>query len=328
MKIKKLTLASLALASILTLTACGEKKEEQSVVTPEQSPTETTEETETTLRFGVMGSLDTVPLVIAAQNGYFEEEGVNLDLQIFSAAKDRDAALQAGELDGVLCDEVAISIYQNSDINMQITGTTNGVYTLVAAKDSGITSLADLAGKKMAISENTMMDYLADYIAIENGMSANDIEKVAIPAMPARLEALNNNRVDAAILPTPFNDTAIADGGVEIEKLYNKDIMISVTAFLQEVIEQNPEAVQGFYRAYNKAIDFINSTDMSEYEDIIITTVGYAEEMRGKIVLPEFQHNYLPNEENVQRVFDWSKDKGLLTKDIQASDVINNIAFE
>ena len=30
--------------------------------------------------------------------------------------------------------------------------------------------------------------------------------------MPARLEALRNNQIDAAILPAPFNDTAIADG--------------------------------------------------------------------------------------------------------------------
>lgn len=328
MKIKKLTLASLAVASILTLTACGEKREQQPAVTPEQTPTETIEVTETTLRFGVMSSIDVVPLIIAQEQGYFEEEGINLDLQIFAAAKDRDAALQAGELDGVLCDEVAISIYQNSDINMQITGTTNGSWTLVASPESGITSLADLKGKSMAISENTMIDYLSDYLAISNGMSTEDIEKVAIPPMPARLEALQNNQVNAAILPTPFNDTAIANGGVEIAKIYNEDIMISVTAFLQEIIDESPEAVQGFYTAYNKAIDYINNTDISEFEEIIISAANYSDEMRGNIVLPEYLYNYLPKEENVQQVLDWSKDKGLLTKDIQASDVINNIAFE
>ena len=41
-------------------------------------------------------------------------------------------------------------------------------------------------------------------------INRDDIEKVAIPAMPARLEALRNNQVDAAILPAPFNETAIA----------------------------------------------------------------------------------------------------------------------
>ena len=315
MKLKKII--TLAMATVMTaaMVACGSEKQE-------------IKSEKTTLRVGVMGSIDAVPLVIAQQNGYFEEEGIDLDLQIFKAAKDRDAALQAGQLDGVLCDETAISIYQNSGIDMKITGTTNGSWTLVAGKDSGITSLSDLKGKKVGISKNTMIEYLADDIALSNGLEVSDIEKVAIPAMPARLEALKNNQIDAAILPAPFNDTAVADGGVEITKIYNKDIMISVTAFLQEVIDKDANAIKGFYNAYNKAIEFINSNDISEYEDIIISTVGYSEDMRGNIVLPEFKTNYLPAEENVQNVLDWSKEKGLLTKDITAKDVMSDVGIK
>lgn len=315
MKLKKIIALAMTAVMTASMVACGNKKEEVQ-----------TEKTKLTV--GVMGSIDAVPLVIAEQNGYFEEEGVDLDLQIFKAANDRDAALQAGELDGVLCDETAISIYQNSGIDMKITGTTNGSWTLVAGKDSGITSLSDLKGKKVGISKNTMIEYLADDIALSNGLEVSDIEKVAIPAMPARLEALKNNQIDAAILPAPFNDTAVADGGVEITKIYNKDIMISVTAFLQEVIDKDANAIKGFYNAYNKAIEFINSNDISEYEDIIISTVGYSEDMRGNIVLPEFKTNYLPAEENVQNVLDWSKEKGLLTKDIKAKDVMSDVGIK
>ena len=172
-----------------------------------------------------------------------------------------------------------------------------------------------------------MMDYLADYIVTSKGMSAKDIEKVAIPAMPARLEALRNKQIDAAILPAPFNDTAVKDGGTEIVKLYNKDIMISATAFLQDVISENPDAIKGFYKAYDKAIDYINNNDIKEYEDTIIKTVGYSEDMRGNISLPDIKRNYLPKEENVQRVFDWSKENGIITKDLNAKDIISNVGI-
>ncbi|MBU3130892.1 ABC transporter substrate-binding protein [Clostridium gasigenes] len=316
MKIKKIIAATMVLAMATTMVACGNKKEE----TAEKGA-------KTTLRVGVMGSIDAVPLVIAKENGYFEELGIDLDLQIFKAAKDRDAALQAEQLDGVLCDEVAISIYQNSGIDMKITGTTNGSWTLVAGKDSEINSIDDLVGKKVGISERTMIDYLADNIANENGIDASSIEKVAVPAMPARLEALKNNQIDAAILPAPFNDTAIADGGREITKIYNKDIMISTTAFLQEIITKNPKDIKNFYKAYDKAIDYINNNDISKYEDIIISTVGYSEDMRGNIELPEFKNNYLPSEEKVQTVLDWSKAKGIITKELKAKDVISDIAI-
>lgn len=34
-----------------------------------------------------MSSIDVVPLIIAQDQGYFTEEGIDLDLQVFAAAK-------------------------------------------------------------------------------------------------------------------------------------------------------------------------------------------------------------------------------------------------
>lgn len=309
MKIKKLLATFMALTMVGTMAGCAK--------------TETEEVKETKkLSFGAMSSIDIVPIVIAQEKGYFAEEGLELDFQTFTAAKDRDAALQAGELDGVIADEIGISIYQNSGIDMKITGQTNGAWTLVVGKDSGIESLKDLKGKKMAISENTMIDYLSDYIAEENGLNSSDIEKVAIPAMPARLEALRNKQVDAAILPAPFNDIAIADGGKGLATIDNADIMISAIGFLQDQIDNNEDAIKAFFAGYNKAVEYMKNTDIKEYEDIVISTVGYSEDAKGNIVLPELNTNYLPDVDKVQAVFDWSKNNGIISEDLKAEDVI------
>lgn len=311
MKFKKLLTTFMALAMVGTMAGCT------------KTQTEEVKETKK-LSFGAMGSIDIVPIVIAKEKGYFEEEGLELDFQLFTAAKDRDAALQAGELDGVIADEIAISIYQNSGIDMKITGATNGAWTLVVGKDSGIENLEDLKGKKMAISENTMIDYLSDYIAEENGVNSSEIEKIAIPAMPARLEALRNKQVDAAILPAPFNDTAVADGGKGLATIDNADIMISAIGFLQDQIDNNEEAIKAFFTGYNKAVEYMKNTDLKEYEDIVIKTVGYSEDTKGNIILPELNTNYLPDAEKVQAVFNWSKNNGIISKDLKAEDVIIN----
>ncbi|MDY6228276.1 MAG: MetQ/NlpA family ABC transporter substrate-binding protein [Clostridium sp.] len=311
MKFKKLLTTFMALAMVGTMAGCT------------KTQTEEVKETKK-LSFGAMGSIDIVPIVIAKEKGYFEEEGLELDFQLFTAAKDRDAALQAGELDGVIADEIAISIYQNSGIDMKITGATNGAWTLVVGKDSGIENLEDLKGKKMAISENTMIDYLSDYIAEENGVNSSEIEKIAIPAMPARLEALRNKQVDAAILPAPFNDTAVADGGKGLADIDNADIMISAIGFLQDQIDNNEEAIKAFFTGYNKAVEYMKNTDLKEYEDIVIKTVGYSEDTKGNIILPELNTNYLPDAEKVQAVFNWSKNNGIISKDLKAEDVIIN----
>lgn len=311
MKFKKLLTTFMTLAMVGTMAGCAKTK------------TEEVKETKK-LSFGAMSSIDIVPIVIAKEKGYFEEEGLELDFQLFTAAKDRDAALQAGELDGVIADEIAISIYQNSGIDMKITGATNGAWTLVVGKDSGIENLEDLKGKKMAISENTMIDYLSDYIAEKNGVNSSEIEKIAIPAMPARLEALRNKQVDAAILPAPFNDTAVADGGKGLTTIDNADIMISAIGFLQDQIDNNEEAIKAFFTGYNKAVEYMKNTDLKEYEDIVIKTVGYSEDTKGNIILPELNTNYLPDTEKVQAVFNWSKNNGIISKDLKAEDVIIN----
>jgi NitT/TauT family transport system substrate-binding protein len=313
MKAKKLLAALMSVALLGTMAGCANAKKEET-----KNPGKEMKK----LSFGAMGSIDIVPIVIANEKGYFEEEGLKLDFQLFTAAKDRDAALQAGELDGLIADEIAISIYQNSGIDMKITGATNGAWTLVVGKDSGIEKLEDLKNKKMAISQNTMIDYLSDYIAEKNGVNASEIEKVAIPAMPARLEALRNKQVDAAILPAPFNDTAVADGGKGLAEIDNADIMISAIGFLQDEIDNNEEAIKAFFSGYNKAVEYMKNTDIKEYEDTIIKTVGYSEDMKGNLILPELKLNYLPDAEKVQAVFDWSKNKGIISTDLKTEDII------
>ena len=52
------------------------------------------------------------------------------------------------------------------------------------------------------------------------------------------------------------------------------------------------EAIQNLYNAYDEAVQYMNETDISEYEDIVIEKVGYPEDMAGSIELQEFQKEY------------------------------------
>lgn len=293
-----------------------------------QSAPAQTEAATMPLTIGVMGSVDTIPLVIAKEKGYFDKAGVNVNVEVFKAAKDRDAALQAGELDGVLCDEVAIAIYQNAGIDMQITGITDGQFALVAGANKGINQVSDLKDKKIAISENTVIEYTLDKMLQAKGVDPASIEKVAIPPMPTRLEMLNNGEVDAALMPNPFSDAAIKAGGNVIDKVDNTGKYISVTAFKQEAIDTKAKEIKAFYNAYNEAVNYLNTTPISDYEDTIIQVVGYPEEMRGNITLPAYRQNELPKEEEIQEVLDWSHDKGILTKEITPADVVNEVGIK
>lgn len=281
-----------------------------------------------TLSIGVMSAVDMLPIYIADKNGYFLDQGVKVQIEVFKSFKDRDAALQAGELDGIIGDLVAISIYQNAGLDMVVTGLTDGVFSLVAGKDSGLESIHDFDGEKVAISENTVIEYTLDQLLLANGIEASRIEKVVIPPLPTRLEMLNAGEVAASLMPNPFSDAAIAAGATMLLQITSeKDDYISVTAFENKVIKEKPDAIKAFYRAYNQAVDYLNTHDLSDYEDDVIDVVGYPETMKGQTSVPVFKKNTLPSVELVEKVFAWSKEKGLLTIDIDPASVLNPIGI-
>ncbi len=325
MKFKKLV--SLTLVGIMGVMSIGCSSTDESAEANAESQ-ENAPVSGEVLTIGIMSSISSLPIIIADQNGYFEEEGLNVDVQIFKAAQDRDAALQANALDGVLADEVAIAIYQNAGIDMQITGNTEGSFTIVTSPNSEMTTIQDLVGKKVAISENTSIAYSLDYMLEQNGLAASDVVTVAIPPMPARLEALKAGEVDAAVMPSPFSDDAINAGGKVLAVIDDTNRFISITGFLQETLDTRMGDVQAYYRALDKATTYINMSQVSEMEDTIINVCGYPESMRGNIILPTFQPYHIPSEEEVNDVFDWSREKGILTTDITATDVLTDVTAQ
>ena len=60
------------------------------------------------LRIGVMPAVDTAPIFLAEKNGYFEELGLEVEIQVFNNAQNRQTALQTNEIDGAMTDLVAL----------------------------------------------------------------------------------------------------------------------------------------------------------------------------------------------------------------------------
>jgi len=75
-------------------------------------------------------------------------------------------------------------------------------------------------------------------------------------------------------------------------------------------------------------VDYINSTPVSEYEDTIIKTVGYPQDMKGEIQLPKFRKNLLPEETDIKAVIDWASENKLLKKELNPKDLVSNIGID
>lgn len=274
------------------------------------------------IHIGVMYSSDVIPLAIMDKEDLDEKHGFDLKMEVFSSAKDRDAALQAGELDAVFTDYIGVCMYQNAGLDVKITGVTDGDYFLVAGKDTGIKSLADAAGRSIAISENTLIEYTLDSIVTTEGQDENYLKKEVVPRIPDRLEMLRNGKIDLGLLPEPFSTLAQGSGAVYLGSANEIGLYPAVSAFTGKALSEKKEVIKDFYLAYDEAIDYIEKTPLESYEDTVIEAAGYPKELKGQIVLPTFRKHRLPDNSDLENSISWAAKKGLCKETLKPEDLV------
>ena len=279
-----------------------------------------------TLSLGLLTSIDAIPFIIAHEQGFDREHGVELDIQSFKSAKDRDAAFQAGQVQGLSADLVAISIYNEAGLDVKITSTTFGAFALLTG-NGAVQSVEDLKGKTDILSKNTSTEYAVSTMLQQAGLTQADITVTEVPQIPTRLELLQSEQADAAVLPEPFVTMGEASGLNVLATTASAGINPFVLAFPQEEIEGNEEAIRAMYAAYDDAVAYMDSHDQSDYIDLIIREVGYPEALKEQIQVPQYVPAHQADKEQIEAAFAYAREKGLLTRELAPEDVLSDVAF-
>ena len=272
-----------------------------------------------------MPDTDSVPFLIAREKGYFEEEGVNVTLQSFKSAMDRDSALQSGNLDGAVSDLLAVAFARDGGFEVSVTSFTDGSYCLIGGKSEDATTVRGLAGKDVAVSKNTIIEYVTDQILRKEQMDETSINKVIIPQIPARLEMLQNGKLAAATLPEPMASIAAANGCHYITGSDDLGINPGVILFTKTALRDNENAIKAVYRAYNRAVRYLNETDPSEYMDLVLEKGGFPGAAKGAMHLPKYHEAALPKESDVSDCMTWMSSKGLIKTRYTYKEIVADI---
>ena len=265
-----------------------------------------------TITIGIMPDVESIPFIIADKNGYFTKEGVQVKIVPFKSAKDRDSALQSGQLDGVITDILAVVFANEGGINLKICSKNDGNIELMAGKVSGINSIADLKGKQIGLSTNTIMEYTTDRMLEAGQVKPEEVKKAAIPQMPTRLEMLQGAKVDAAILPEPLAGLAVKNGARVLNSTDSMKNKAGAIAFTAQSLQDNPAEIKAVFKAYNDAVDYMQKEPLANYVDYIIQTQGFPAEIKDSFKLPQYSKAELPNEAIFNDVVKWLKDKNLI----------------
>ena len=274
------------------------------------------------LRFGLVTAADALPAMLARDRGYFALEGVEVDLILFYNPQERDAAIQAGQLDGAISDLLAAFFFAAAGFDFRITSLTSGRFGLAGSPQSEISTLAGLQGRRVGFFPNTMTQYIADSLLGAAGVAMTDYEGVPVPNIRIRLEMLMNGLIDAAVLPEPLLTVAVSQGAALIASTDGTELVSGTFYFSRNVLENRLDEVKAFHRAYYRAVRAINA-DPDSFRDYLVERVGFPQAVRDSFEFFTFNKPELPTEQQLRRAHDWLRARRLLSAEISHPNLID-----
>jgi len=309
--VKKYALLLMAVVLMGLAAGCGPQQEAKKDLQP--------------LNIGLMPDTDSLPFIVAQEKGYFKEEGLEVNIQQYKSAMDRDSALQSGNLDGAISDMLAVAFAKDGGFNVKVTSFTDGSYKLIAGAQSSATKMADLKGQDVAVSRNTIIEYVTDQILQKENLGEDTINKVIIPQIPTRLEMLQNGKLGAATLPEPMASIAVHNGCKYVTGSDELGINPGVIMFTAKTTNDRRAELAAMYRAYNKAVDYLNNTPREEYIDMLVEKASFPPAAKAALKLPEYHHAALPKESDVVDCVKWLQGKGLIKKNYTYADFVVDV---
>ena len=162
----------------------------------------------TTLRIGgPLQELNTL-IYVADEKGFFNENGIEADIKVYSSGVESVQRLISGEIDIALTSEfVFVNFsFDNSDLRIVGSITEANVMEIVGRKDRGIQTGNDIAGKKVGLTRKSSTESFMGNYLLSKGIAYDDVELVNLPPLEL-VEGLKDGSLDAVVTwpPHVFN---------------------------------------------------------------------------------------------------------------------------
>lgn len=209
----------------------------------------------------VLGSapnLQTVPILVALDKGYFKEAGLELKIIKFVSGRRALEALIGGQLDIAFMAEYPVAIAALRDQKFATISTLSRYLAnrLISKGSVGFKTIKDLNGKKIGTTKGSNTEFFTERLIKEAGIKV----EVLNVSPPDIVPALARGDIDAGVMFPDFYPAARKALGEDYREYrssaYRAQFVLSATP---EILSKRPKDVEGFLRALIKAEKFIKS---------------------------------------------------------------------
>lgn len=221
------------------------------------------------------------PLFIAAEKGYFEEEGMQVELFPVEGGTDNVVQVAAGNFDvaggGIgagMLNAVARGIEFEivAPLHTERPPLTSPLVVSKQRYDSGeLTQVSDLAGKKVSTnSKGSATEYWLWRALQQGGLDFPDVEVIGLGFREVA-SALENGALDAGILGEPLATLAEDQGLItRLSEDFIEGFTSTVIYYNKEWAAANPELATGFVKAFIRGARDLNGDAWSDPENLAI----------------------------------------------------------
>lgn len=283
------------------------------------------------LRVGVLPVMNTLPLFVAQQQGFYEARGVVVELVPVESARDRSIGLQTGQLEVGNNDVMGAVLQIAAGDQLKIVRHDTlapGVrfFSIVTGADTGLDTVEALiaaleAGTaQIALGHNTVTEYMTSRLLREAGYEPRPENYLEVSAIPLRLEQMAQGLVAAALLPEPLTTLATTvQGGTAVLQDADTEFVPVALTVTQVALDERPGDVCAFLAAYQDAVEAIN-TDPEAFRH---NEIRIPDPIIATYEVPTFAAPRVPTREEIDEVQAWMVETGMIDAPVAYEDLVD-----
>ncbi|HET9141225.1 ABC transporter substrate-binding protein [Actinophytocola sp.] len=311
---------AILLSILLTVAGCGLLGGEEQPAAQEGQPKK--------VKVAVLPTMDTVPLHLAIDSGYFRQDGLDVEPVTAASGADCVAKLTSGEVDFAFSSYTPFFVAKSknaADIKLvaDATSAAPGYAVVVVAQNSPLQSIKDLAGKRVAITARFTISHLLTQAQLKAaGVDHNSVQWIEM-AFPQMSGQLTSGQIDAAFLVEPFLQQAIQQ--IKARPLFDtlagptEGIALTGYGATSKFIDANGDAVRSFQQGLRRATDEVRA-DRAKVDPLLVKIAKVDPQIAKQTALTEFVASLDPAK--IQRVVDLMVEFGALEKGFDVSQMI------
>ncbi|TQN43791.1 NitT/TauT family transport system substrate-binding protein [Blastococcus colisei] len=252
-----------------------------------------------TIQIGTLPIANAAAMNLGVQEGFFEEEGLELEQTVTQTGNEIITGMVGGDYDFGFVGYISAGIAAAQGVPVcalvanDATGTSpeDDWQVLVAAGDSPIDGPEDLAGATVSVNglggvAEVMLKAALDKAGVD--WSTVELIEVPFPEVPAAVAA---GRIDAGYTSEPFVTTVLDQGGKVAfapQSYIAPEYPNGMYATSQQFLQENPEIAERFEAAMIKSLEYAQENP-DAIREIIPTYTQIPEDVAQRMRLPVFQ---------------------------------------